>query len=76
MIVYIKNEWEIPWQSSGKDSALSQLWAQVPSLVRDLRSHKPCSTAKKINLKKNLKNDWHIKNGTEDKDRPHSVFFN
>ena len=37
----------IPWRSSGQDSALSLLRAQVQSLVGELRSHKPCSTAKK-----------------------------
>ena len=37
----------IPWRSSGKDSAFSLLRVQVQSLVRELRSHKPCSVAKK-----------------------------
>ena len=37
----------IPWQSSGQDSMLSLLKAWVQSLVRELRSHKPCSKVKK-----------------------------
>ena len=37
----------------GQDSALSLPRAWIPSLVRELRSHKPCSTAKR---EKNLKN--------------------
>ena len=32
----------IPWQSSGQDSALSLLRAQVRSLVGELRSHELC----------------------------------
>ena len=39
---------EIPWQSSIKDSMLSLPRVWVPSLVRKLRSHKPCNIAKKI----------------------------
>ena len=36
----------IPWWSSGEDSALSLLSLWVRSLVRELRSGKPPSTAK------------------------------
>ena len=37
----------IPWQSSGWESALSLPRAWVQSLVGELKSHKPRSTAKK-----------------------------
>ena len=37
----------IPWQSNGRDSALSLLRAWVQSLVRELGSHKPLGMAKK-----------------------------
>ena len=37
----------IPWQSSGEDSVLPLLEAQVQSLVGELRLHKPCVKAKK-----------------------------
>ena len=37
----------IPWRSSGKDSALSLPRVRVQSLVRELKSHKPRSEAKK-----------------------------
>ena len=37
----------LPWRSSGQDSELPlQTRALVQSLVRELRSHMPCSTAK------------------------------
>ena len=50
-----KWKWQerIPWQSSRWDLALSLLW--VRSLVRELRSHKPCGLSqknKKINFEK------------------------
>ena len=38
----------IPWQSSDWGSTLSLPRAPVRSLVRELRSHKPLSTAKKV----------------------------
>lgn len=31
--------------------------------------------SQKINLKNFVKNEWHIKNGTEDKDRPIQYFL-
>ena len=37
----------LPWQSSGLDSAVSLQRVWVWSLVRELRSHKPCSVVKK-----------------------------
>ena len=37
----------VPWQSSGSDSRLLLLRAQVRSLVGELRSHKLHSVAKK-----------------------------
>lgn len=37
----------IPWQSTGQDSLLSLLWAQVQFLVKELRPHKPYRVAKK-----------------------------
>ena len=37
----------IPWRSSGEDSKLSLLGAQGQSLVRRLRSQKPCGLKKK-----------------------------
>ena len=37
----------IPWWSSGEGSALPLQGAKVRSLIRELRSYKPCSTAKK-----------------------------
>ena len=37
----------ISWQSSGLDSVLSLLRAQVQSLARELRSHKPHGVSKK-----------------------------
>ena len=40
---------EIPWQSSGQDSELSLLGAQVQSLVGELRSCKPHGVAKNLN---------------------------
>ena len=36
----------VPWWSSGQDSVLSLLWAQVQSLVRELGSWKPCGVVK------------------------------
>ena len=50
-----KWKWQerIPWQSSRWDLALSLLW--VRSLVRELRSHKPCGLSqkkKKMNFEK------------------------
>ena len=43
---------EFPWQSTGYDSVLPFHGAEVPSLVKELRSHMPCGhmmcgTAKK-----------------------------
>ena len=45
----------IPWWSSGWDSVLSLPRAQVQSLVRELRSCKSHSTAKKQNKTNNKK---------------------
>ena len=39
---------ETSWQSSGYDSAISSQGAQVQSLVRELRSHRPQGMAKNI----------------------------
>lgn len=36
-----------PWQSSGQGSELSLPGTRGPSLVRELRSHKPCCVSKK-----------------------------
>ena len=37
----------VPWWASGQDSALSLLWPWIQSLVREPRSHKTYSAAKK-----------------------------
>ena len=37
----------LPWWSSGYDAGLPMQWAWVRSLVWELRSHMPCSAAKK-----------------------------
>ena len=42
----------LPWPSSGWDSALPTRGAQLRSLVRELRSHMPCGTAKKTKQNK------------------------
>ena len=44
----------LPWRSSGWDSEFPLQGAWVPSLVGELRSHKPCSAAKKIKIKKKV----------------------
>ena len=41
----------IPWQPSGENLALLLPWSWVQSLVKELRSHKLCSMAKKTNKK-------------------------
>lgn len=39
--------WGHPWPSSGSDSVLPQLAGQIQSLVEELRSYMPHSTAEK-----------------------------
>ena len=45
--------WGIPWWSRGQDLMISLPGSRVWSLVRELRSYKLCSTAKKKKKKKN-----------------------
>ena len=50
-----KNLQGVRWQSSGWDSVLLLQWAQVQSLVRELRSCMSCGLAKKERKKERKK---------------------
>ena len=55
---------EIPWWSSGLDSVLPLLGAQVRFLVGELRSREPPGTAKrkkKTDIDRNLYQSWHCR---------------
>ena len=58
-----KKDLGIPWQPSGENLALSLPWSWVQSLVKELRSQRLSSTAKKTNKQKKI-NIFH-KQGTK-----------
>ena len=55
IILLKKASWELSWQCSSWDSMLPVQGAQVQSLVRELRSHRPHGMAPKKVLKSYLK---------------------
>ena len=56
----------IHWQSSGQDSALPLQEAQVRSLVGEVRSHMPCSVAKKKKKERERERETHLRTQQED----------